>query len=85
MFIQLRRALVGVFLTLGAFSGAQAATTLLNVSYDPTREFYVAYNAAFADYSKKQGGGDLDSWTQAKATHFADGGVFDEICQPGAQ
>jgi sulfate transport system substrate-binding protein len=48
-------------LTLGLFaaSAAQAATTLLNVSYDPTREFYVAYNAAFADYWKKQGGDDV--------------------------
>jgi sulfate/thiosulfate-binding protein len=39
--------------------GARAGTTLLNVSYDPTREFYVAYNALFADYWKKQGGGDV--------------------------
>jgi sulfate/thiosulfate-binding protein len=42
-----------------SIGGARAATTLLNVSYDPTREFYVAYNAAFADYWKKQGGGDV--------------------------
>jgi ABC-type sulfate transport system substrate-binding protein len=25
------------------------------------------------------------SWAQAKATHFADGGVFDQVYQPGAQ
>ncbi len=25
------------------------------------------------------------SWTAAKATHFADGGVFDQIYQPGAK
>src|SRR6188472_1692835 len=31
-----------------AASGAMAQTTLLNVSYDPTRELYQAYNAAFA-------------------------------------
>lgn len=30
--------------------------TLLNVSYDPTRELYVAYNAAFAKYWKKKTG-----------------------------
>ncbi|HEX9448239.1 MAG TPA: substrate-binding domain-containing protein, partial [Dongiaceae bacterium] len=29
---------------------AAADTSLLNVSYDPTREFYKAYNAAFAKY-----------------------------------
>lgn len=29
---------------------ADAATTLLNVSYDPTREFYQEYNAAFIKY-----------------------------------
>ncbi len=49
-----------LLIALGAsFSGARAGTTLLNVSYDPTREFYVAYNALFADYWKKQGGGDI--------------------------
>ena len=35
---------------------AAADTTLLNVSYDPTREFYVEYNKAFAEYWKSQGG-----------------------------
>ncbi len=36
-------------------SGAWADTTLLNVSYDPTRELYVAINKAFA--AKWQAGG----------------------------
>jgi sulfate transport system substrate-binding protein len=55
-----RRALTGLCLSLIALcGGARAATTLLNVSYDPTREFYVAFDAAFADYWKKQGGGDV--------------------------
>ena len=31
---------------------AQKAATLLNVSYDPTREFYEEFNAAFARYWK---------------------------------
>jgi sulfate/thiosulfate transport system substrate-binding protein len=31
---------------------AAGAVTLLNVSYDPTRELYVEYNAAFAKYWK---------------------------------
>ena len=37
-------------------SGLGAHTTLLNVSYDPTREFYVAFNKSFAEYWKKQTG-----------------------------
>jgi len=38
---------------------AQAPATLMNVSYDPTREFYVAYDALFAAYWKKQTGQDV--------------------------
>jgi sulfate transport system substrate-binding protein len=48
-------ATVAIGLTVTAIA-ARADTTLLNVSYDPTREFYVAYNALFADYWKQQGG-----------------------------
>ena len=36
-----------------------AAVELLNVSYDPTRELYQEFNAAFAKYWKKKGGQDL--------------------------
>ncbi|MGE3773393.1 MAG: sulfate ABC transporter substrate-binding protein [Gammaproteobacteria bacterium] len=39
-------AVLGVLLCLS--SAAQADVTLLNVSYDPTREFYQEFNAAFA-------------------------------------
>ena len=39
-----------------ALSTAQADTSLLNVSYDPTRELYQDYNAAFAKYWKAKGG-----------------------------
>ena len=46
-------------LAVTPFSGARADTSLLNVSYDPTREFYVAFNNSFADFWKKQGGGDV--------------------------
>ena len=35
---------------LGAFSLPAATVKLLNVSYDPTREFYEEYNRAFAAY-----------------------------------
>lgn len=40
--------------------GAAAQTiSLLNVSYDPTRELYVEYNAAFAKYWKAKTGQDV--------------------------
>ena len=38
---------------------ASAQTQFLNVSYDPTRELYVAVNAAFAKYWKGKTGEDL--------------------------
>lgn len=38
---------------------AASAATLLNVSYDPTREFYAEYNTAFAAYWKKKTGEDI--------------------------
>lgn len=38
---------------------AKPPVTLLNVSYDPTREFYVEYNAAFAKYWKTKAGQDV--------------------------
>jgi sulfate transport system substrate-binding protein len=41
----------------GTASVAHAAeVTLLNVSYDPTRELYVDFNKSFADYWKKKTG-----------------------------
>jgi sulfate/thiosulfate transport system substrate-binding protein len=46
--------------TLFCTSRVQAAeVTLLNVSYDPTRELYVDYNAAFAKYWKAKTGQDV--------------------------
>ncbi len=38
---------------------AQQALTLLNVSYDPTRELYIEFNAAFAKYWKTKTGQDV--------------------------
>ena len=53
-----RRTLLG--LTLSALSlGAWAQTTLLNVSYDPTRELYAEYNQAFARHWKARTGQEL--------------------------
>ena len=40
--------IIAVALYVGiATTAAQAATSFLNVSYDPTREFYQEYNQAF--------------------------------------
>ena len=60
-FSQLRRAFLGAALGLAAagllgIQPAAAQSTLLNVSYDPTREFYAEYNKAFAEHWKSQTG-----------------------------
>ncbi len=44
---------------VGGAPVAQAQTTLLNVSYDPTRELYQEYNAAFAKHWKEKTGEDI--------------------------
>ena len=44
---------------IASSSLALAGATLLNVSYDPTRELYQEYNAAFAKYWKSKGGEDV--------------------------
>ena len=49
-------ALAGSVLTSHA---QQPAVTLLNVSYDPTRELYVEYNAAFSKHWKAKTGQDV--------------------------
>jgi sulfate transport system substrate-binding protein len=48
--------LVAALFLLALPLAAQAETSLLNVSYDPTRELYQEYNAAFGRYWKKQAG-----------------------------
>jgi sulfate transport system substrate-binding protein len=40
-------------------AAAQSKVTLLNVSYDPTRELYAEFNAAFASYWKAKTGADV--------------------------
>jgi sulfate/thiosulfate transport system substrate-binding protein len=52
------RSLAALAISLGA-AGAAAQVSLLNVSYDPTRELYQDYNAAFAKYWKAKGGEDV--------------------------
>ncbi len=51
-----RRVLPGLALGLAAPARAQGASPLLNVSYDPTREFYRAYNAAFVEHWRAKSG-----------------------------
>jgi sulfate/thiosulfate transport system substrate-binding protein len=46
-------------LVVGANVAQAADITLLNVSYDPTRELYLDYNAAFAKYWKSKTGQDV--------------------------
>lgn len=58
MFKALFAAAVLVELIMGG-SGANAATKLLNVSYDPTREFYQEYNGAFGKFWKNKTGEDI--------------------------
>jgi sulfate/thiosulfate transport system substrate-binding protein len=49
--------ILGVVAGCLAFAAvASAETVLLNVSYDPTRELYVEFNAAFAKYWKTKSG-----------------------------
>ena len=50
---------VAATLALAAGVHAQQPVTLLNVSYDPTRELYVEYNAAFAKHWKAKTGQDV--------------------------
>jgi sulfate transport system substrate-binding protein len=54
---RIAQAILGLTLTVGVGVSAWAAeTTLLNVSYDPTRELYQDFNAAFAQHWKAQTG-----------------------------
>ena len=41
---------VAALLVASGVASAQSAISLLNVSYDPTRELYVEYNTAFAKF-----------------------------------
>jgi sulfate/thiosulfate-binding protein len=52
-------ALTAAFALLGAGAAQAAEVTLLNVSYDPTRELYVDFNKAFAAHWKKKTGDDV--------------------------
>jgi sulfate/thiosulfate-binding protein len=47
-----------ISLLLGSQAAAESKE-MLNVSYDPTREFYEEYNAIFAKHWKEKSGGDI--------------------------
>jgi len=53
--IVIRKLIVALALS-GAMHGASAATTILNASYDVTREFYKDLNPAFAAWWKARTG-----------------------------
>ena len=61
--MKLKKWLPALLLAAGVLFGstvaAAAEVTIRNVSYDPTREFYVDYNAAFAKYWKAKTGQDV--------------------------
>ncbi|MDB5801224.1 MAG: Sulfate and thiosulfate binding protein CysP [Rhodocyclales bacterium] len=68
-----RRAVVALslaVLAIGATGAAWADTTLLNVSYDPTRELYENFNEAFARYWKTKTG----EVVKVKQSHGGSGG-----------
>jgi sulfate transport system substrate-binding protein len=54
--MKIRSQLLALALVVVAGSSAAADLKLLNVSYDPTRELYQDYNAAFAKYWKARTG-----------------------------
>ena len=55
----LLRALLLAWLTAASAAHAQPSVSLLNVSYDPTRELYVEFNQAFAKHWKSKTGQDV--------------------------
>ncbi len=79
----------GIFALLGGVSvQVYAAKDLLNVSYDPTREFYQEYNLEFGQYWKKRTGQEINfkqshggSGKQARAV--ATGLQADVVCHFG--
>ena len=52
--------------------------------YRPRNQAILAkYKAQFPNIPLATVDGDFGGWAKAQATHFADGGVFDQIYQPG--
>ncbi len=55
----IKLAALGALIAATFGASAQGPVTLLNVSYDPTRELYVEFNAAFTKYWKAKTGQDV--------------------------
>ena len=51
---------LGLLFSLSACGASQADITMTNVSYDPTREFYAAYNELFRSYYYEETGLDVE-------------------------
>src|SRR5690242_6542375 len=64
-----RRTVIAAALGLGLIGNTLADVTLLNVSYDPTRELYQEFNAAFAKHWKAKTG----ETVTVKASHGGSG------------
>ncbi|MEO5573933.1 MAG: sulfate ABC transporter substrate-binding protein [Gammaproteobacteria bacterium] len=80
MLKKLNKSLITLSLALTLITPlAQADASLLNVSYDPTRELYQDFNAAFAKHWKQETGEDVD----IKQSHGGSGkqarGVIDGL------
>jgi sulfate/thiosulfate transport system substrate-binding protein len=56
MTVRFTQILLAALLGLAPLTARAADVTLTNVSYDPTREFYVAYNQLFAKHWKEKSG-----------------------------
>ncbi|HAV58056.1 MAG: ABC transporter permease [Acinetobacter sp. GWC1_38_13] len=56
----MKRVFTSVAFIFGLWGSAHAATSFLNVSYDPTREFYQEYNQAFGKYWKSKTGQEVE-------------------------
>jgi ABC-type sulfate transport system substrate-binding protein len=68
--------IAAVLLSGSALAGVAAKDiSLLNVSYDPTRELYQEVSLFTIDEV-------FGGWQKAQKTHFSDGGLFDRIYQP---
>jgi len=57
--MKISKIIISLLIGLGVSATSIAGPTLLNVSYDPTRELYQDYNKAFAEYWKKKTGEDV--------------------------
>ena len=65
-----RRTFIAAALAVGLIGNALADVSLLNVSYDPTRELYQDFNAAFTKHWKAKTG----ETVTVKASHGGSGG-----------